>query len=139
MMFVRLAVTCALVCGLLAAGAAGPAAADAAQRKFLKGRTSQKHPVKFARQGNKLDLIRFVARLRCSNGTVLTVYESGFLPTPVRGGKIRDHQIGSTDQVWIRGSVRGNVVRGKIRVTDKLRRGKVRCNSRWFKFVARAG
>ncbi len=137
-MFVRLAVTCALICGLFAAEVASSASAASGSRKFLKGRTSQKHPVKFARRGNKLDLIRFVARLRCSDGTILTDYESGFLPTPIRGGKLRDHQVGSTDDVWLRGVVRGNVVRGKIRVTDKLKRGKVRCNSRWFRFTARA-
>lgn len=137
-MFVRLAVTCALICGLIAAEAASPAAAASGSRKFLTGRTAQKHPVKFARRGNKLDLIRVVARLRCNDGTILTNYESGFLPTPIRRGKVRDHQVGSTDDVWLRGTVRGNVVRGKIKVTDKLKRGKVRCNSRWFKFTARA-
>ncbi len=139
-MFVRLVVSCALVLGLIGAEASGVASAakGSGSRKFLKGKTAQHHPVKFARRGGKLDLIHFVAKLRCSDGTILTDYESGFLPTPVRGGKLSDHQVGSSDDVFIRAKVHGRSVRGKIRVKDKLRHGKVRCDSRWFKFSAGA-
>lgn len=135
-MLVRLTVACALVCGLIGVEVAGPAAAAGGSRNFLKGRTAQKHPVKLARKGRKVKMIRFVAKLHCSDGTILTDYESGFLPTPVRGGKLRDHQIGSTDDVFIRAKLKGRRVRGRLRVKDKLRHGKVRCDSHWLKFSA---
>lgn len=140
-MLVRVAITCALVWGVVAleAGSAASAVSGAGPGKLLRGRTSQQHPVRFVVKPGKLDLIRFVARLRCSDGTILTDYESGFEPTPLHGRRLRDHQSGSTDDVFIRGRVGKNRVEGMLRVKDTLNHGKVRCDSRWFKFSAHAG
>lgn len=138
-MLVRLGIACALVCGALTLDsvAIAPAAAGGESRTMMRGTTGQKRPVKLVVRHGSIDMIRFVAKLRCRDGTVLTDYESGFEPTPLRGNRFRDHQEGSTDDVWFRGKVRGKRVSGSIRVRDKL--GKVRCDSRWFSFKASAG
>lgn len=129
------AVGAALACAVLAASALMPAAADA---RVYKGKTAQRNPIKIAVRSKSLKVLHFKAKLRCRDGSTLVDDESGFLPTPIKGnGSFRDAQVGSTDEVLIRGRRSGRVVRGKIRVTDRV--GKVRCNSKWFKFTARAG
>lgn len=135
-MFVRLSIACALVCSAVALDAVGiaPAAAGGESRTLMRGTTGQKRPVKLAVRRDSIDLLRFVAKLRCRDGSVLIVHESGFEPTPLHGKRFRDHQVGNTDDVRFRGRVQGNRIRGKIRVRD--RSGKVRCDSRWFGFRA---
>lgn len=135
-MRLRIALSAVLACGAVAVGGM---AAEAAPKKTFKGKTAQKRPVKIALRGGKVDIIHFKARLKCRNGDILILDERGFLPTPVKGnGKFRDKQFGKTDTVLLRGRLRGRVVRGKLRVFDKLRGG-LRCKSNWIKFKAKRG
>lgn len=125
----------ALACALLALSALALAPAAEAGRVY-KGKTAQRHPIKIAMRAKSLKVLHFKAKLRCRDGSILIDDESGFLPTPIKGnGSFRDAQVGSTDEVLIRGRRGGHAVRGKIRVTDRV--GKVRCNSKWIKFSAR--
>jgi len=133
-MRLRIALSAAMACGAVAVGGM---TAEAAPKKMFKGKTAQKRPVKIAVSGNRIDIIHFKARLKCSNGDILILDERGFLPTPVKGnGKFRDKQFGRTDTVLIRGRLRGRVVSGRIRVIDRLRGG-LRCKSNWIKFTAK--
>jgi hypothetical protein len=90
--------------------------------------------MKIATKERKLKLLRFEADLKCRDGTTLTLIESGFLWTPTKkNGSFRDAQFGKTDSVYFKGKMNANRIRGKIRLTDKLRGG-VRCKSRWIGF-----
>ncbi len=51
------------------------------------------------------------------------------------GGNFRDAQFGNTDSVYFQGRVSKRRIRGRIRVTDKEKRGP-RCASRWIAFHA---
>jgi hypothetical protein len=124
------------LCGLLALGVVAVQPAAAAEAAVFKGRTAQKRAITIAGDSKSIKVMRFKAELKCRNGTLLVVDESGFLRTPLRGGKFRDRQFGSTDTVWFRGRRSGKAIRGQLRVTDKLGGG-ARCNSRWVKFTAR--
>jgi len=128
----------ALVCvGLLLAGVTASAAAPA---RAYKGKTAQKRGVKLTVRGDRLEMKRFKVRLGCRDGTTLIVDASGFMPTPLRnGGKFKDRQFGSTDTVFFNGKLSGRVVRGKLRVLDRLgERGRgARCDSRWVPFRTR--
>ncbi len=125
---------CVLGCIALVAGAA--AAKPHHGGKALKGRTKQGRTIRLARKGHAVQVKNFSIKLRCHDGSILIDTESGFLPTPLKkGGRLNDHQVGSTDDVWLQGRVHGRVVRGKIRVHDRV--GKVRCDSRWVPFHAR--
>jgi hypothetical protein len=129
----RKGLAAALACGLLALSALAPAAEAG---RVYKGKTAQRHPIKIAVRARSLKVLHFKAKLRCRDGSILIDDESGFLPTPIKGnGSFRDAQVGSTDEVLIRGHRGGHAVRGRIRVTDRV--GKVRCNSKWIKFTAR--
>lgn len=125
------AALCVLACAALALDA--DAASD---QETLKGRTKQGRTIRLTHRGDRVQIKHFSIELRCRDGSILVDAESGFLPTPVRSnGRIRDHQVGSTDDVWIRGRLRGRALRGRIRVTDRI--GKFRCNSKWIGFHAR--
>jgi hypothetical protein len=125
-----------LACAVLSAGLIAPTGADA--RRVYKGKTAQSRTIKVAVGKRNLKIMRFKAELKCRDGSVLIDDESGFLPTPIRSnGSFRDAQVGSTDEVLIRGRRKGRVVRGRLRVRDRV--GKVRCSSKWIKFTARAG
>lgn len=133
-MRLRIALSAVFACGAVSIGGI---AAEAAPKKTYRGKTAQKRPVKLAVRGDTVDILNFKAKLRCRNGDVLILHESGFLPTPVKGnGRFRDKQFGRTDTVLIRGRLRGSVVRGKLRVRDRLNRG-VTCSSPWIAFTAR--
>lgn len=139
-MFVRTIVTiacCAAGAAALALPAPNDAAAAGASKRGVayKGKTAQKRAIAFRLSHGKLDLRHFSVRLRCRDGSMLIDKESGFKPSPLRGGRFRDDQVGSTDEVWLRGRVRGRVIRGKLRVKDRW--GHVRCNSHWVKFTAK--
>lgn len=120
-----------LVCALLAANGV---IAGAAPKRVFKGSTAQDRGIRVAVQKRSVQIKRFKIELGCRDGSRLILDESGFLRTPVRGnGSFRDVQYGRTDTVYIRGKMRGNSVRGRLRVKDKLRNG-VRCHSRWVSF-----
>lgn len=133
-MFKLLTTALACVIGWAALGAdAGAAAPD---HGVLKGRTKQGRTIRLALHSNNIQIKHFTIELRCHDGSYLIDDESGFVPNRLsRGGHIRDHQVGNTDDVWIRGSLGGRVLRGRIRVHDRL--GKVRCDSHWVRFHAR--
>lgn len=127
-----IAAACVLGCAALTIDAA---AAKPAKKNTIKGKTSQGRVIRLARNRHGVQLKRFKIKLRCRDGSILIDDESGFLTTPLRHGKLRDHQVGSTDDVWLRAQLKGRVVRGKIRVRDRV--GKVRCDSHWVRFHAR--
>jgi hypothetical protein len=127
-----------IVCAFVAAQAVP--FAGAAPKRVFKGKTAQKHSVRLTVSGRKLKLRHFKAQLNCRDGSMLVVDESGFQRTRIRNkGKFHDVQVGSTDEVLFKGRVTSRVVRGKIRVKDRLRKGGPRCTSRWINFRARRG
>lgn len=105
------------------------------QRTQLRGQTSQGHQIQLAARNRSVVIKHLTARLRCRGGAVLIDDESGFLPTPVRHGRFSDKQFGSTDEVMIRGRLRGKRLDGKVRVRDRL--GRARCDSGWVRFAAK--
>jgi hypothetical protein len=105
------------------------------QRTQLRGRTSQGHQIKLVVRNRSVVIKHLTARLHCRGGAVLIDDESGFLPTPVRRGRISDKQFGSTDEVLIQGRLRGKRLQGKVRVRDRL--GRARCDSGWIRFAAK--
>ncbi|HWB69814.1 MAG TPA: hypothetical protein VG518_07540 [Solirubrobacterales bacterium] len=133
-MFVRLVVSMALAYGLLVAPLV--AGAQGAGRGALEGRTSQGYRVALRMQGaGSFKLLRFTASLKCRDGPLLRLEESGFLPTPLhRGGRFKDAQFGNTDAVRFKGRVTRGAVRGRIRLEDKLGKKKIHCSSRWIGF-----
>jgi hypothetical protein len=134
-MFVRLIVSGAVVCGLFATDAV--ALADTAAARMFKGRTAQGYPIKVVAKERKLKLVRFEADLKCRDGSNLTLIESGFLWTPAgKSGSFRDSQFGHDDSVYFRGQMSGKRIRGRVRLTDRERRGP-RCSSRWISFNAK--
>ncbi|HEU4905953.1 MAG TPA: hypothetical protein VFT19_07535 [Solirubrobacterales bacterium] len=133
----RLAIGAMMVCALMLAVEGAPLA-GAAPKRVYKGKTAQKRPVRITMRGNTLKLRHFTAALRCRNGVRLIVSESGFVRTPIRrNGRFRDVQVGKTDEVFFKGRVRGKLVRGKVRVKDRLHKRGPRCASKWIGFRAR--
>lgn len=64
--------------------------------------------------------------------------ESGFEPTRIgKNGTFKDVQVGSTDEVILKGRRKGNVVRGKVRVIDRIGTKKVKCHSKLIGFHAK--
>lgn len=135
-MLKRLMVAAACAVGFAALALdAGAATADSGP---MKGRTSQGRKIRLQLGHDTVLTKRFTIRLRCRDGGVLIDTESGFQPARLKGGRVRDHQVGSTDEVWMKARLRGRSLRGKIRVKDHL--GRVRCNSGWVGFhAARTG
>lgn len=132
----RLLVGALMVCALVGAEAAP--VAGAAPKRVYKGKTKQKRPVRLTARGDTIKLRHFKARLKCRDGSILVVDESGFQRTRLRnGGRFHDIQVGSTDEVFFKGRVGSNAVRGKLRVKDRLGKHGPRCRSRWIKFGAR--
>jgi hypothetical protein len=135
-MFARMIATGALALGLIATDAA--TVTDSAEARMFKGRTAQGYRIELAVRDGKFKILKFEADLRCRDGSVLTLIESGFLWTPVRGnGSFRDAQFGRTDSVYFRGKLGQRRLRGRVRLTDELQRGKLKCRSRWISFNAR--
>lgn len=133
----RLFMGAMMICALVAAETAP--AASAAPKRVFKGKTAQKRTVRLVvRPNSTLKMLRFKARLKCRNGMVLIVDERGFVPTRIRrNGRFKDVQVGRTDEVFFRGRVRSRMVRGTIRVKDRLHKRGPRCASRWIKFRAK--
>ncbi len=135
-MFARLIATSALALGLIAADAAAPT--GSAEARTFKGKTAQGYRIKLAVKDGKFKILKFEADLRCRDRSILTLIESGFLWTPVRrNGSFRDAQFGRTDSVYFRGRLGERRLRGRVRLTDELQRGKLKCKSRWIRFNAR--
>lgn len=135
-MLVRLIAGSAIACALIAAGAAQ---ADSAHARLLKGKTAQGYRIKLVAQDRKLKILKFEADLKCRDGSILTLIESGFLWTPASAsGRFRDSQFGRTDSVYFRGRLTERRVRGRVRLTDRLGKRGPRCSSRWIAFNATA-
>lgn len=132
-MLKRLFLAGALVCGLFATSAV--ASAESADARKFTGRTAQRYRIVADVKGRSVKFLRFDIKVSCRRAPNMILAESGFLRTPVRRGAFRDVQFGRTDTVRFRGRVTRKVVRGRIRVIDKPRKG-VRCQSRWVKFRA---
>jgi hypothetical protein len=133
-MLVRLVVGGALALGLVATDAAARAAS--AEARMFKGKTAQGHPMKIAVKERTLRIHVFDVELKCRDGSRLLLEEGGFLWTRVKpGGSFRDAQFGKTDKVYFRGRVSERRIRGRLRVTDKEKRGPM-CASRWIAFNA---
>lgn len=132
----RLVIGALMVCALVLAAVGAPFA-GAAPKRLYKGKTVQKRPVRITQRGHSIKLRHFTAALRCHNGARLIVGESGFQRTHLKSGRFSDVQVGSTDEVFFRGAVRGKVVVGRLRVKDRLRgKHSPRCASKWLKFRA---
>lgn len=124
------------ICALSSAALTLDAAAAKPASGLLKGRTAQDRAIRLAARSGSVQLKRFTIELRCHPGILIDV-ESDFQPTPLTaGGHLRDHQSGTTDDVWLRGRLQGRRLDGMIRVRDRL--GKVRCDSGWVRFHATA-
>ena len=111
-------------------------AADAAKSRTYKGKTSQGKAIKFKISGSSLKSLKFSITLNCSDGSTLTDTESGFQATPIKKNKFSDDQVGSTDEVILKGKRKGKKVTGSIKVTDKLN-SSVSCGPATVKFTAK--
>jgi hypothetical protein len=129
----RAAVVATALAAILSVACASYAVAGGG--RTMRGKTSQGNAIRLKDSGGSLRLLHFTAKLKCRDGSVLTDIESGFQPTRLRGGRFSDRQIGSTDTVRFNGKASRGVVRGRIRVQDKL--GHVPCDSHWLRFTAR--
>lgn len=124
----------AIVCCLVAGSAA--AAAEPAAAELYKGKTGQGYRIKVLVRERAFRIHVFDIDLRCRDGSQLALIEGGFLWTKVgKRGRFRDAQFGRTDSVYFRGRLDERRIRGKVRVTDRLRDG-TRCASRWVGFNA---
>ncbi|HET9152481.1 MAG TPA: hypothetical protein VFN85_00020 [Solirubrobacterales bacterium] len=133
MKMLSIAVACMFACAV----ASADATAAKSGQVLLKGKTRQGRAIRLTMNGNRLRLKRFAIALRCRSGGVLIDDESGFVPSHLgHGGRVRDHQVGSTDDVWLRGRLHGRVLRGAVRVHDRW--GRAQCDSGWVRFHARA-
>jgi hypothetical protein len=112
------------------------AAADAATARKYKGKTAQGKAIKFTIKGNTLKGLTFSITLNCSDGSTLTDTESGFQSTTIKKNKFSDDQVGSTDEVVVKGKRKGKKVTGTIKVTDKLN-SSVTCGPQTVKFSAK--
>jgi hypothetical protein len=133
-MLIRLIVSGAIVFGLIAGEAA--ALADSASARIYKGKTAQGYRMKLVGKQRMFRIQAFKVDLKCRDGSLLLLEESGFLWTKVKqGGSFRDSQFGKTDSVYFRGRMTERGIRGRLRVTDKEKRGPM-CASRWVAFNA---
>lgn len=133
-MLVRLVVGGALALGLLTTDAA--ALVGSAEARMYKGKTAQGRPIKILVKERAFRIHAFDIELKCRDGSWLLLEEGGFLWTkPKANGSFRDAQFGNTDSIYFRGRVSKRQVRGRLRVTDKEKRGPM-CSSRWIPFHA---
>ncbi len=103
--------------------------------KLARGRTAQGRSIRVKVFPDRIKIQGFSIELRCSGGYTLIDAESNFLPSEAgHKGRIHDAQVGTTDEILIRGRLTGHKVSGRIRVRDRL--GKHRCSSPWVRFTA---
>lgn len=135
-MLVRLIVSGAIALGLIASEAA--ALTDSASARMYKGKTAQGYRMKVVAKQRTFRIHVFEVELKCRDGSRLLLEEGGFLWTEVKpNGSFRDAQFGKTDSVYFRGQMTAKRIRGRLRVTDKEKRGP-KCASRWIRFNATA-
>lgn len=133
-MLVRLIVGTAIAFGLIASEAA--ALTDSANARMYKGKTAQGYRMKVVGKERTFRIHAFEVDLKCRDGSALQLEEGGFLWTKVKpNGSFRDSQFGKTDSVYFRGRMTNKGIRGRLRVTDKEKRGPM-CASRWIAFNA---
>ena len=133
-MLIRLIVGAAIAFGLIASEAA--ALADSASARMYKGKTAQGYRMKVVGKQRMFRIHTFEVDLKCRDGSALQLEEGGFLWTKVKpNGSFRDSQFGKTDSVYFRGRMTEQGIRGRLRVTDKEKRGPM-CASRWIAFNA---
>ena len=127
-----------IVVAVLALTLGGASAAEAAKSVKYKGKTSQGKAIRFAIKGSSLKSLVFSITLTCSDGSTLTDSESGFQATKIKNGKFSDDQVGTTDEVVLKGKrkSKGKKVTGTIKVTDKLN-SSVSCGPTTVKFSAK--
>ena len=131
-MLVRLIVGGAIAFGLIASEAG--ALTDSASARMYKGKTAQGERMKVFVKDRTFRIHRFDIELKCRDGSWLLLEEGGFLWTKVKpNGSFRDAQFGETDSVYFRGRMTKKGIRGRLRVTDKEKRGP-KCASRWIAF-----
>jgi hypothetical protein len=115
---------------------AGATAADN-DGNLARGRTGQGRSIRMKVFPDRVQLQSFSIELHCAGGYVLVDQESNFLPSTVsRNGHIHDAQVGTTDEILLRGHMSAHEVSGRIRVRDRL--GKYRCSSPWVRFKTHA-
>ncbi len=132
-----IAAICAVALLALAPAAIATAAGRGHNDNVVKGRTAQKRQIRVAIYKNSVELKHFVIKLRCRRGGVLIDTESGFLPSRLRHhNRIHDHQVGSTDDVFIRGRLFNHHLKGAIRVRDRWGKNNP-CDSHWVRFNVR--
>ena len=103
----------------------------------MRGRTGQGRSIRVKVFSDRIKIQSFSIELHCSGGYILVDQESNFLPSTVsREGRIHDAQVGTTDEILIRGHLSAHKVSGRIRVRDRL--GKHRCSSPWVRFKTHA-
>lgn len=133
-MLVRIVVGGALALGLVATDAA--ALASSAEARMFKGKTAQGLRIKVVVKERTFRIHGFNVELKCRDGSRSLLEEGGFLWTkPKPNGSFRDSQFGDTDSVYFRGHVSERRIRGRLRVTDREKRGPM-CASRWITFSA---
>jgi hypothetical protein len=127
-------VACVVMASLTVAAGASAAGSGG---ELARGHTGQGRNIRLRVFPHQVEIQAFSIELRCSGGYVLVDQESNFLPSAVsRNGQIHDAQVGSTDEILIRGRLTGHKVSGRLRVRDRL--GKHRCSSPWVHFMAHA-
>ena len=130
-------IAAALACAATAlalALAPGSALAGKGGKNVHKGRTAQGRTIRVAVYKRSIELKHFTIKLRCRKGGTLIDVESGFLPSKLRKrNRIHDHQVGSTDDVYIRGRLYRHQLKGAIRVRDRWGK-KNKCDSKWVRF-----
>jgi hypothetical protein len=99
-----------------------------------KGKTAQHRKVALKVGRGQVVLRSFSIELKCRDGSTLIDTESGFEPSPLRAGRFKDVQVGSTDTVRFAGRVKGAKATGALKVTDMV--DKVHCASPTVKFAA---
>jgi hypothetical protein len=133
-MLIRLIVSGTIAFGLIASEAG--ALTDSASARVFKGKTAQGYRMKVVGKERTFRIHTFEVDLKCRDGSALQLEEGGFLWTKVKAnGSFRDAQFGKTDSVYFRGRMTNKGIRGRLRVTDKEKRGPM-CASRWVTFNA---
>jgi hypothetical protein len=128
-------IACGAVACCLVVGGAG-ASAEPVEAQTFKGKTSQGYRIKAQVKGEAFRIHVFDIDLRCRDGSELALIMGGYLWTKVgKRGAFHDAQFGRTDSTYFRGRLNERRLKGKLRVTDRLRDG-TRCASHWITFNA---
>lgn len=126
-----LVLACLVLCAVLSP------CAFAAKSSVYRGKTSQGKQIQIAASQSQITPIRFKVRMLCRDGSLLFGDASDFEPTPLgASGAFADTQYGTTDTVIWKGRLKGNRVKGTLRVKDRLKSG-VRCDSGPVSFTAK--